>query len=187
MPPEPLAYFITFTCYGTWLQGDERGSVDREHNQYGAPLLEPNQGLNNGRRSAMADSPYIMDDGHRRIALRAICTLAAKKSWQLLAVHVRTNHIHIIVESDQPIERVMNDCKAAVSRALNKQFPDEHNRKRWTRHGSTRYLWTIEQLEEKIDYVLNRQGEPMERYPESQIEQSRLLRCAPCAALNSSD
>ena len=26
---DPLAYFITFTCYGNWLHGDERGSVDR--------------------------------------------------------------------------------------------------------------------------------------------------------------
>jgi len=26
------AYLITFTTYGTWVHGDERGSVDREHN-----------------------------------------------------------------------------------------------------------------------------------------------------------
>ncbi len=32
----PLAYFITFHCYGTWLQGDAPGSVDRSHNQPGA-------------------------------------------------------------------------------------------------------------------------------------------------------
>jgi len=25
----PLAYLITFRSYGTWLHGDERGSVDR--------------------------------------------------------------------------------------------------------------------------------------------------------------
>ncbi len=37
----PLAYFITFTCCGTWLHGDERGSVDREHNTPGTPVLEP--------------------------------------------------------------------------------------------------------------------------------------------------
>jgi hypothetical protein len=37
----PLAYFITFTCYGTWLHGDERGSVDDEHNTPGTPVLDP--------------------------------------------------------------------------------------------------------------------------------------------------
>ena len=25
----PLAYLISFRCYGTWLHGDERGSIDR--------------------------------------------------------------------------------------------------------------------------------------------------------------
>jgi hypothetical protein len=35
----PLAYFITFRSYGSWLHGDERGSVDRSHNQYGSPFL----------------------------------------------------------------------------------------------------------------------------------------------------
>jgi len=38
----PLAYLITFRCYGTWLHGDERGSVDRFHNQYQSPSAAPN-------------------------------------------------------------------------------------------------------------------------------------------------
>ena len=38
----PLAYLITFRSYGTWLHGDERGSVDRFHNVYGTPRLPPN-------------------------------------------------------------------------------------------------------------------------------------------------
>jgi hypothetical protein len=28
----PLAYFITFTCYGTWLHGEKPTSVDRFNN-----------------------------------------------------------------------------------------------------------------------------------------------------------
>jgi hypothetical protein len=38
----PLAYLITFRAYGTWLHGDSRGSVDRFHNRYGAPLIRAN-------------------------------------------------------------------------------------------------------------------------------------------------
>ena len=30
----PLAYFISFRTYGTWLHGDERFSVDRKQNKY---------------------------------------------------------------------------------------------------------------------------------------------------------
>jgi hypothetical protein len=39
----PLAYLITFRCYGTWLHGDERGSIDRFHNRYKSPYIAPNQ------------------------------------------------------------------------------------------------------------------------------------------------
>ena len=35
------SYFLTFTTYGTWLHGDTRGSVDREHNIVETPYLEP--------------------------------------------------------------------------------------------------------------------------------------------------
>ncbi len=60
----------------------------------------------------------------------------------------------------------MNDFKTAASRHLNKAYPAENGRTRWTRHGSTLYLWTEEAVAQKVHYVLDEQGEPMERYPE---------------------
>ena len=35
----PLGYLISFRSYGTWLHGDERGSIDRLHNRYLSPYL----------------------------------------------------------------------------------------------------------------------------------------------------
>ena len=36
------AYLITFRCYGTWLHGDDRGSVDRRfYNRVGTPRITP--------------------------------------------------------------------------------------------------------------------------------------------------
>ena len=36
---EPVAYFITFRTYGTWLHGDARGSVNRFRNKYKSDRL----------------------------------------------------------------------------------------------------------------------------------------------------
>ena len=36
----PLAYFITFRSYGTWLHGDKRGSVDRLHRRFVLPCSQ---------------------------------------------------------------------------------------------------------------------------------------------------
>jgi REP element-mobilizing transposase RayT len=49
----------------------------------------------------------------------------------LLAAHVRTNHIHVVVEADLRPERVMNDLKPYASRYLNQLGLDEPARKSW--------------------------------------------------------
>ena len=39
----PLAYLITFRTFGTWLHGDDRGSMDRHgKNIYGTERIAPN-------------------------------------------------------------------------------------------------------------------------------------------------
>src|SRR5205823_9898714 len=96
-----------------------------------------------------------------------IIDLAAKRSWELLAVHVRTNHVHVVVRAPaMPIARVMNALKAVASMRLNTAFPHESGRKHWTRHGSTRFIFAVDQVAEKVAYTLQGQGEPMQRFPE---------------------
>jgi REP element-mobilizing transposase RayT len=161
-----LAYFITFTCYGTWLHGDERGSVDDEHNIPGEPVLPPD-GERYARECDKLNEPqYQLDAPRRKIVVDAVCRIVRRKGWPLHAAHVRSNHVHVVVTAEGPPERVMNDFKAAASRHLNRAFPAERDRTRWTRHGSTRYLWTEDALAEKVQYVLYEQGEPMERFPD---------------------
>ncbi len=53
------------------------------------------------------------------------------------------------------------DLKAYASRSLAEQGFDPPDRRRWARHGSTRYLWTAERVEAAIQYVVQEQGEPM--------------------------
>jgi REP element-mobilizing transposase RayT len=169
----PLAYLLTFTCYGTWLHGDERGSVDPEHNAPGTPMLPPNPQLHASERDDLTEPPYHLDGPRRQVTLHALCEIARRKGWVLHAAHVRSNHAHLVVTAEGPPERILNDFKTAASRRLNKAFPDERDRKRWTRHGSTRYLWTQEAVAEKVHYVLEGQGEPMARSPEPGPDPSR--------------
>jgi len=59
-------------------------------------------------------------------------------------------------------ERVMAYLKHYASWALNRQ--DGERRRRWTSHGSTRWLWEPDNVDRAIDYVLNQQGAPMAMY-----------------------
>jgi|GEM_PF-204191 len=164
LPTGPRAYFITFSCYGCWLHGDAGGSVDRRHNVFATSVIESHPGYESSERARMDQPAYELDATRRGLILKAIQDVCAHRGWWLFTVHVRTTHVHVIVQAGDPPEKVMNDFKTYASRALNQAGCDKPARKRWAHHGSTRYLWVQEDLEGAIHYVLHEQGEPMAIY-----------------------
>ena len=164
MPADPVAYFISFTAYGTWLHGRDPGSVDRDHNAYGMPVLPPDPGRELAERTQLRDPPYLLDADRRAVVLATVREVVAHRRWRLWAVHVRTNHVHVVVSAADKPEKVMADFKAYASRRLKDQLGEPSVRKRWTEHGSTRYLWTEDQVAEKVEYVVRGQGEPLAVY-----------------------
>ena len=136
-----MRYFITFACYGARMHGDESGSVDQHHDVFGDRLLEHDPQRAAAERRSMNQSPYELDPDSRAVVLQALKQVCRYRGWNLLAAHVRSNHVHIIVEAEVPPEKAMNDFKAYASRALNQLGRDEPGRRRWVRHGSTRWLW----------------------------------------------
>jgi hypothetical protein len=159
----PLAYFITFSTYGTWLHGTDKGagSVDRKHNVYGAEFVAPDAERLAREREAMTQPPYALDAPRRVVVCEAIVGLCREKAWSLLALHVRSNHVHVVVAAEREPGRLMSDLKARASRELTRAGFDTAERTRWTRHGSTLHLFEPSVVEAKIDYTLCRQGERM--------------------------
>jgi REP element-mobilizing transposase RayT len=156
-----MRYFITFACYGAHLHGSESGSVDRRQNLFGARVLEPDPQRAEAERRRMNQPPYELDIDSRAVVLETLQQVCLHRGWNLFAAHVRSNHAHVIVEAKNPPEKVMNDFKAYASRALNRLDAHGRRRKRWARHGSTRWLWKDEDVREAIHYVVAEQGEPM--------------------------
>ena len=95
--PIPLAYLITFTCYGARLHGDVCGSVDRNHNVHGTPFLAPNSSRVGSEERRSKHAPYLLDRGRRALVLRAVLELCSHRGWRPLAAHVRTQHVHLVV------------------------------------------------------------------------------------------
>ncbi len=157
----PAAYLITFTCHGTWVRGDKRGAVDRHHNQPGTDVLAADTNRVNGDRERSTQPAYELDETRRELVLKALREVCQHRQWPLLAVHVRTNHVHAVVAASALPERIMNDFKAYSTRALNRSGLDNRDAKRWTRHGSTRRLWRQRDVEAAIRYVIDGQGDPM--------------------------
>lgn len=159
-----MTYFITFSCYGARLHGDESGSVDRRHNVPGAPLVDADPKRAAAARARMQEEPYAMDARRRNLVLESVHQVCACRQWTLLSAHVRSNHVHIIVDAADKAERVLNTFKTYASRRLNVARIDPPGRRRWSRHGSTCYLWRREEIELALAYVADDQGPPMALY-----------------------
>lgn len=163
-----MTYLITFACYGCHLHGDEVGSVDRKHKLYGSRLVAPDPKRASAQSRRMDQAPYDMDQIRRDTVLAAILERCVDRQWTLLAAHIRTNHVHIVIDADVPPERIMNDLKSYASRCLSRVGLDTPARKRWARHGSTQWLWKPENVSAAIRYVVDEQGDPMAVFEEGQ-------------------
>jgi hypothetical protein len=157
MYSSPLAYFITFRTYGSWLHGDARGSVDRAHNEFGSPLLPCSQPLQQFETHELLHRPVELTDTQRSVIDAAVRDVCRHKTWPLHALNVRTNHVHVVVSTGGAPETAMNAFKAWATRRLREARLSSPRQRVWSRHGSTIYLFRPENLAEKIAYVLNGQ------------------------------
>ena len=161
--PQPLAYFITFRTYGTWLHGDARGSVDDRHNRPGTERLATNRNWNAFERSLLDGAPMIFTDAQRLICERAFRETCAYRKWKLRAVNVRTNHVHVVTTANETADRVMRDLKAYATRALRQHGLVAQTQRVWATHGSTRMLFTPDGVQRACIYTEEQQGAPARR------------------------
>lgn len=141
MPDEPVAYFMTFTTYGTRLHGDPRGSVDAEHNGFGDLGVEPNPVRLQWERRRQKGESVVLTPEARRIVGDAICEVCRVRAWTLVALNVRTNHVHLVVSAAAPPRLMMTSFKAWATRALRQARLADGSRRLWTESGSARLLW----------------------------------------------
>ena len=158
----PLAYFITFHTYGTWLPGDRRGSVDAHHRIHGTPCVGPSPGRHAASAQRLEHLPVELRLEERTIIHRTAQEVCQHRGWTLRAAYVGANHVHVVVGSLPPEhtpERVMNDLKAWATRRVVEAGLRPHGTRLWVRHGSTRHLWRPEDVAAACDYVVAGQGE----------------------------
>ena len=153
---EVLAYFITWTCYGTWLPGDDRGSVFGK-SRSPEPYETPNRGLHLHSRKLLEGEPLILNREMRAVVHRAIEDHCDFRGWRLLALNVRSNHVHVVVVSDIKPELVMSQFKSWATRRLRESSLTDGESTVWTKHGSTRYLTSNFALKRTIQYTLEEQ------------------------------
>jgi REP element-mobilizing transposase RayT len=156
--PEPLGYLITWTTYGSWLPGDERGWVLVGHGPQPADAARKQKA-----QDLMTEEALVLDQEQRELVDKTVAEHCRIRNWDLHIVNCRTNHVHIVVTADCDPEIVRDQLKAWCTRRLKelaRKNGTQVNRrtgklrlKWWTEGGSIRALNYERALEDAIEYV----------------------------------
>ncbi len=149
---EPLAYFLTWTTYGTWLPGDERGWNRRGE----ADIQRANPLFVEVARSRMKEPEFRLSTGDRRIVEGTIRDHCRVRNWHLHAVNARSNHVHVVVTAaGYPPGTVREQFKAWCTRRL-KEAGATRTRF-WAEGASCRWINHEDELEAAVRYVTEAQ------------------------------
>ena len=147
----PPTYFITWTTYGTWLPGDERGWVAK-----GKPGIQfPNGQLQDVAARRLAFDPVYLDPVQRQIVEAAIEEEAIFRGGRLHARNARTNHVHLVVTIDEEGEKTRDRFKAWCSRKLNETYGKHPIW--WTRGGKVVKAGDDAHFENVVRYTVDGQ------------------------------
>ena len=161
----PLAYLITFRTFGTWLHGDERGSMDRHgRNVYETERIAPNAKFESQMRENFASTEFLLSGPMRAIVEIAIQSVCRIRGYNLIAINIRTNHVHAVVSAAVKPESMINAFKSNATRELRTEGLIDEKQSVWSRGGSRRYLWKPHHVESAVNYVLFGQGDDLPNF-----------------------
>jgi REP element-mobilizing transposase RayT len=157
-------WFLTWTTYGSWLPGDERGFVGFNREFGGArqskhlpsgPVEKPNEALKSFSQAIMRGEAIRLNLQQAEVLFGQFQETASYRNWTLLAVAIMANHIHCVlgVMGDPKPEDLLRDLKSYGSRSLNRIWGKPKSETWWTESGSRRKLHGEGDVKMAVDYA----------------------------------
>lgn len=142
---QTFGYMITWTTYGTWLQGDKRGYVKE------GKILPSNQPLEDANKQNLAKESVKLSSAHRQIVQNAILEKAKQLNQKMYALSVSYNHVHLVAGYiPMPMGLVVRHYKGVAQTALRKVGLAGRV---WTKGFDKRYCFDEQTLKNRINYV----------------------------------
>jgi len=140
---------VTWTTYGTWLQGDKRGFVKK------GKILEASKGLEQANKERRSGNGVKLKKGQREVVRSAIVQEATRMGEKVLAVSVWSNHVHVVIEGGgKPVDKIVSRFKNAAYYALRERGVEGRV---WTSGYDKRFCFSEKDLRARVDY-LNKHG-----------------------------
>ena len=136
---------LTWTMYGTWLQGNEKGFVKD------SKVRGENIALKTDCEDKLKSSPVSLRRKEKEIVRKAILEAAKRFKQNIRAIVVCSNHVHIVCDYvEVPIGVLVSYYKNAGRKALQKSG---YEGKVWTRGYDKRFCFDEKSFRARIKYV----------------------------------
>ncbi|MFA5292284.1 MAG: transposase [Phycisphaerae bacterium] len=137
-----VGYMVTWTTYGTWLQGDRRGFVKD------GKTFSGNENLEQANENLRKQDSVVLTFSDRSIILKAILAEAQKIGHNIEAIAVRSNHVHITARPcKETIEQIVSRYKNISRMALSRK------ERIWTRGFDKQFCFSEQEFRQRIKYV----------------------------------
>jgi hypothetical protein len=128
---DPIAFFITWTVYGSHLQGDPHGWRRRRHGDQ-----KPQPRLAQWRRERLKHDVVLLSLEQRAVVECECQRHCDHRGWHLWVVNAQSNHVHVVVAAAAYSGATVRDqLKANGTRALRERWPQFCDRPVWTIGG----------------------------------------------------
>ena len=147
-----LGYMLTWTTYGSWLQGDRRKYVKD------GQILAPDSSLERKNKENMRYPKVSLTASQKEIVKKALIEESAELNQKIHALTVKKNHIHLVVDcnfvsASSAVSHYKNAARLAVRQ-------NGFIGKLWTKGFSVRYCFNENQLNKIIQYVTGHNRKP---------------------------
>lgn len=156
-------WLLTWTTYGTWLPGDERGFVSPVqdesgkrviHNIYETPYDADMPKLRAYAARIQRQETVWLTQEQADATAKQFHETAIHRNWRLHVFAIMANHVHVVVEASEqvPGEKLLGDFKSYSTRCL-RALAGNPRYIPWTEKGSKRLLPNEQAVEDAITYV----------------------------------
>ena len=153
MNDEPLAFLITWTVYGTFLQGDPRG-----WHKWKMGFQAPQPRLAEWHADRLKHPILLLNQEQRNCVDAEIQRLSDYRGWRLWASAARSNHVHVVVHARGfSGSKVRDQLKANCTRVLRERWREFVDRPVWSEGGDWECVNDENGLEAVIQYVTEAQ------------------------------
>lgn len=141
---------ITWTTYGTWLQGDKKGYVKD------GQVLGENVGLYESNKTSLESERVKLNKKEQEIVRQAIMNMACGLGQKIYALAICSNHVHIVAGNfDEVIGKIVVRYKKVSTVALRK---NGFSGKVWTKGYDKRFCYDEDALRNRIEYVISHEA-----------------------------